>query len=222
MSGRTLVDLSHPITDGMVTYPGLPGPAIGTHLSREQSRERYAAGTEFHIGDIEMVGNTGTYLDTPFHRFADGYDLAGLPLESCVAVAGVLFDAGDEVALEAEVFAAVNVRGRAVLIRTGWDRHFGTEAYGGPGHPFLTGPAAHALAEGGARLVGIDSVNIDDMSDASRPAHTTLLAVGVPIVEHLTNLDQLPVRGFTVTALPPAVVGLGTFPVRVVAEIAPP
>jgi kynurenine formamidase len=219
MAERVVVDLSHRIADGMVTYPGLPGPVVGAHLTREASRTHYEPGTEFHIGSISMVGNTGTYLDTPYHRFADGYDLAGLPVEDCYRLPGVLFEADDRQAIGPSVFAGANLRGRAVLIRTGWDRHFGTDAYGGADHPFVTGPGARALVEAGARLVGIDSVNIDDVSNGSRPAHSALLAAGVPILEHLTNLDRLPVRGFTVTALPPRVVGLGTFPVRAVAEV---
>lgn len=218
MTDRTLYDLSHKITDGMVTYPGLPGPEIEAHLSREQSRAHYAAGTEFHIGSVSMVGNTGTYLDTPFHRFEEGYDLAGLAVEHCYAVPGVLFDAGERRGIGPGLFAGADLTGRAVLIRTGWDRHFGTDQYG-IDHPYLTGPGAAALAQGKARLVGIDSVNLDDTSTGKRPAHTTLLGAGIPIIEHMCGLDQLPVRGFTVTALPPAVAGLGTFPVRVVAEI---
>lgn len=215
----TIVDLSHTISDGLVTYPGLPGPTIGTHLSREASRERYAPGTEFHIGTISMVANTGTYLDMPFHRYADGADLAGLPAERVVAIDGVVVRQQGEGGIGPEQLDDVETWGKAVLFQTGWDRLFGTPAYGGPEAPFLTADAARRLVDGQAAIVGIDSVNIDDTTDASRPAHTILLAAGIPIVEHLTNLDRLPARGFEVTALPPRIEGMGTFPVRAIARI---
>jgi kynurenine formamidase len=214
----TLVDLSHPIRDGMVTYPGLPGPTIGTHLSREASRERYEAGTEFHIGTIAMVANTGTYLDSPFHRYADGADLAGLPASVCTDVEGVVVRVSDRRAIGPDVLADIDTWHRTVLFHTGWDRHFETPAYAVDA-PFLTADAARRLADGGATLVGIDSVNVDDISGNRRPAHSILLAAGIPLLEHLTGLDRLPDRGFVVTALAPMVEGLGTFPVRVVARI---
>jgi kynurenine formamidase len=213
----TIVDLSHRISDGLVTYPGLPGPVITDHLSREASRERYAPGYEFQIGRIEMVSNTGTYLDTPFHRFADGHDLAGLDLARVVDVPGVLVEATAR--QEAELPAGLAVGGRAVLFRTGWDRHWATDAYGDPGHPFVGTDAVEQLVAGGAAVVGIDSVNIDDTRTGARPVHTALLAAGIPIVEHLRGLDQLAGRSFTFTAVPPAVVGMGTFPVRAVAVL---
>lgn len=190
----TLVELSHVIEDGMTTYPGLPAPEIGSHLSFEESAGVYASGTEFAIGRIAMVANTGTYLDTPAHRFRDGHDLAGLALERCADLAGT-----------------------AVLIRTGWDRHWRTERYGHPTHPFLTADGARHLVAAGVALVGIDSVNIDDTSPAAagqRPTHTTLLAAGVPVVEHLTGLDELPTTGARFFAAPPRVAGMATFPVR--------
>jgi arylformamidase len=212
-----LVDLSHPITDGLITYPGLPGPTIGDHLSREASRERYAPGYEFQIGHIAMVSNTGTYLDTPFHRFADGHDLAGLDLERVVDVPGVLVDA--TVGQAATLPDDVDVAGRAVLFHTAWDRHWDTDAYGDPSHPFVGMAAVERLVAAGAAVVGIDSVNIDDTRTGERPVHTTLLGAGIPIVEHLCGLDALIGATFTFTAAPPAVVGMGTFPVRALARV---
>ena len=209
-----IIDLSHPIVDGMVTYPGLPAPEVGTHLTREASRERYDVGTEFHIGCISMVGNTGTYLDTPFHRFADGWDLADLDLTKVVAVPGLVLDGAAEGPTTAAVLAGVDVAERAVLVRTGWDRHFGTERYGDPSHPFVGTDLAEALVAGGAAVVGIDSVNIDATTTGARPVHTALLRAGIPIVEHLRGLDALPAAPFTFTAVPAPVRGLGTFPVR--------
>jgi kynurenine formamidase len=212
---RTIIDLSQPIRDGLVTYPGLPAPVISDHLGREESQSRYADGYEFQIGRIEMVANTGTYLDTPFHRFADGHDLSGLDLHRVVNVPGVLVDAPADGPIGLEAFDGLDLRGRAVIIRTGWSRHFGTEHYGDPSHPGLTAEATASLAAADPAVVGIDSVNIDLTTGGERPAHTGLLEAGVPIVEHLTNLDQL--EGdvpFTFTAVPPAVVGMGSFPVR--------
>jgi arylformamidase len=216
------VDLSHSIENGMITYKGLPAPLICDHLSREQSRNVYAAGTEFQIGRIEMVANTGTYLDTPFHRYADGYDLSGLPLEmvsgvpgSTVRVAGI-----NQRAIDWQTFAAVPVRGRAVLVNTGWDAHWRTDRYF-EGHPFLTQKAAEYLRDSGATLVGIDSLNIDGTSDGSRPVHSVLLAAGIPIVEHLTRLSLLPAEGFRFCAVPPKIAAMGTFPVRAHAWVGP-
>lgn len=211
-----LVDLSHPIRDGEVTYPGLPAPVIRTHLSREQSRANYSEGTEFQIGGIDMVANTGTYVDAPFHRYPEGGDIASLPLSRLVGVPGVVVDA-TETRIGPEVFADTETWGRAVLVRTGWDRRFGGDGYLG-GHPHLTEGAATRLVDGGAALVGIDSANIDDTSGGTRPAHTALLAAGIPIVEHLANLDRLPDGDFELFAIPAPVVGMGTFPVRAVAR----
>jgi kynurenine formamidase len=215
-----LVDLSHSIEDGMITYPGLPGPTIGEHMTREASRDHYAPGTEFSIGRIEMVGNTGTYLDSPFHRHADGADLAGLALEQLAHLEGVVIDivGRAERAIDAANLAGTPVRGRAVLIHTGWARHWRTEQYGHD-HPYLTAEAADWLVEQGAALVGIDSLNIDDTADLSRPAHTRLLAAGIPIVEHLCNMELLPTSGFRFHAAPPPVVGMATWPVRAYAVI---
>lgn len=213
---RVLVELSHPIEAGMVTYPGLPAPEIVPHLTREASRAVYAPGTEFAMDWIRMIGNTGTYLDSPYHRYPEGPDLAGLPLAGLVDLpVTVVRTAGSGVrAVDVAVLAAVEVRDRAVVLHTGGDRHWGTPAYAVDA-PYLTEAGARWLVEHGARLVGIDSVNIDEaVAGGSRPAHTLLLAAGIPIVEHLTGLDQLPPTGARFTAAPPRVAGFGTFPVR--------
>jgi arylformamidase len=223
-SDMRIVDLSHPIRAGLVTYPGLPAPSITPHLSREESRARYAPGTEFEIDVISMVGNTGTYLDSPFHRYADGPDLAGLSLESLVGLRAEVFHLQDAWSPErrgirSASLADRDVRGAAVLLHTGWDRWFGRPEYGS-GAPFLTGEGAQWLIEAGATLVGIDSLNIDDTeSGGERPAHSLLLDAGVHVVEHLTNLAALPPHGARFTAAPPAVERFGTFPVRAFAEI---
>lgn len=214
-----LVDLSHVIADGTITYPGLPGPVISDHLGREESRARYAPGYEFQIGRIDMVANTGTYLDTPFHRFADGHDLSGLELGRVAGVPGVVIDATADQIAGAELLDGIELSGRAVLVRTGWDQHWGTDRYGEPDHPFLAPEAAQRLVEAGASVVGIDSVNIDDTRGGERPIHTVLLGAGIPIVEHLRGLDAIAGRAFRFTAVPPAVAGMGTFPVRAFAEI---
>jgi arylformamidase len=203
-----LIDLSHTIFDGLVTYPGLPAPRISDHLSRDASASHYAPGTTFHIGRIEMVANTGTYLDTPAHRFEEGVDLAGIALERLAGIPGIVIQGNAR-----SSFHRDDLSGKAVLVHTGWSKHFGTPQYGS-GHPFLTREIAEMLVERGAALVGIDSLNIDDTADGSRPVHTVLLAAGIPIVEHLTGLDQLPGSRFTFFAVPPKVRGLGTFPVR--------
>ena len=199
----------------MTTYPGLPGPVVSDFLAREDSRSRYAPGTTFHIGKVELVTNTGTYVDAPFHRFAEAADVAALPLERLADVEGIVVDASrrDGRAVDAPLFAGRELAGRAVLVRTDWSRHWGTPAYGS-GHPFLTRGAADALVAARAALVGIDSLNIDDTADGSRPAHTLLLAAGVPILEHLRGLDALPSAGFRVHAVPPPFRGLGSFPTR--------
>ena len=214
----SLIDLSHPVVSGMTTYPGLPGPEIGAFLSREDSRDHYDPGTEFLIGIIEMVGNTGTYLDTPFHRFADGYDLATLDLKSVAGVPGICLRVDVE-EINSDHVADLDVAGKALLLATGWDRHWGTDAYGDPAHPFLNAEAAELLVSNGVTLVGIDSVNIDDTRGGSRPAHTNLLAAGVPVVEHLTGLEGLEGKSFRFYAIPPPVRDFGTFPVRAFAEL---
>lgn len=212
-----LVDLSHVIEDGMVTYPGLPGPRISDHLTFDASRSHYAEGTQFSISRIDMVANTGTYLDTPAHRFPDGHDLSALALERCAALPAVVVDTGGTVAVHD--LAGLELAGAAVLLRTGWDAHWGTERYGDSDHPHLTGEAAQALVEAGATLVGIDSVNIDETTTDERPAHTRLLRAGIPIVEHLTGLHRLPSAGARFTAVPPSITGMGTFPVRAFAMV---
>lgn len=217
---RRYVDLSHTIEHGMSTYPGLPAPVIEDHLSREQSRANYAAGTEFQIGKISMVANTGTYIDTPFHRFAHGKDVAALDLGTIADLPGVVVSVvgAENRAISRAAFEGSDVKGKAVLVLTGWDAHWRTERYF-QGHPFLTEDAARYLKEQGAVLVGIDSLNIDDTADARRPVHTILLDAGIPIVEHLRGLEQLPTSGFQFTAVPPKVKGMGTFPVRAFATI---
>jgi kynurenine formamidase len=204
----------------MVTVPFLPAPVIDEHLTHEASRAKYAPGTEFSIGRITMVGNTGTYLDTPFHRYADGVDLSGVGLERLVDLAAVVVDATvrDSQAITPDRFDGLEFRGLAVLVQTGWDQHWGTDRYGS-GHPYLTRESAELLVGGGAALVGIDSQNIDSTDDPTRPAHTVLLGAGIPIVEHLTGLGELPSGGFWFTAAPPRVVGMGTWPVRAYATL---
>lgn len=214
-----IVDLSHSIAHGTITYPGLPGPAISDHLSRVASRERYAPGYEFQIGRIDMVANTGTYLDTPFHRFADGHDLAGLDLARVADVPGVVIDASGPQEIPADLLDGLELGGRAVLFHTGWDEHWGAEVYGDPSHPFLAVATAERLVDAGASVVGIDSVNIDSTRSGERPIHTALLAAGIPIVEHLCHLDRLFGTHFRFFAVPPAVEGMGTFPVRALAVI---
>jgi arylformamidase len=214
-----LIDLSHPIERGMITYPGLPGPVISDFLGREASRGHYSEGTTFHIARIRMVTNTGTYVDAPFHRYANGPDVAGLPLEKLADLEGLVVNAeGRGRALEADLFAGRDLSGRAVLVRTGWDRNWRTPAYG-EGHPYLTRAAAEFLSGAGPALVGIDSLNIDDTSDGVRPAHTLLLGAGVPIVEHLCNLAELPETGFRFHCVPAPFRGLGSFSVRAYAVL---
>jgi arylformamidase len=217
MATQRLVDLSHLIEHGMVTYKGLPGPHICDFWTREHSAQFYDDGASFQIGRIDMVANTGTYLDAPFHRFADGADLAALELDRLAALPGIVVRSGGT-AVDAAAFEGRDLAGKAVLVHTGWDRHWRTDAYF-EGHPFLTEAAARLLVARGARLVGIDSHNIDDTSGKGRPVHTHLLGAGVLICEHMTNLSALPDEGFSFTAVPPKVAGMGTFPVRAFARI---
>ena len=210
-----LVDVSHVVEHGMVTYKGLPAPLVCDFLSREESRSLYAPGTEFHIGKIEMVANTGTYLDSPFHRYATGKDLSELSLERLADLDAVVIrpDLSQGRAIDRPVFEGRDLRGKAVLVQTGWDRHWRADHYF-EGHPFLTRDAAQLLVKAGAVLVGIDSLNIDDTHDGTGPVHSTLLAADIPIVEHLRGLDQLPERAFRFFAVPVKVKEMGTFPVR--------
>lgn len=214
-SERTILDLSHVVEDGMITYPGLPGPVISDFLSREESRSRYEPGTEFQIGRIDMCSNTGTYIDTPFHRYPDGGDLAALPLERIADVEAVVIDASlsAERAVDREALLPHDLRGKAVLIRTGWSRHWSTDTYF-HGHSYLTEAAAGYLVDHEVALVGIDSLNIDDTTGGARPVHSLLLAAGIPICEHLTNLEALPATGSRFSAVPVMVRGMGAFPVR--------
>jgi kynurenine formamidase len=215
-----IVDLSHVIEEGMVTYKGLPGPHICDFWTREGSAANYDDGSSFQIGRIDMVANTGTYLDSPFHRYEDGKDLSELPLGSVAELPAIVirrpFENG--LATDAADLERFDVRGKAVLVHTGWDRHWRTDAYQ-ENHPFLTAAAAEWLVENEAVLVGIDSNNIDDTRERRRPVHTILLGAEIPICEHMTGLERLPDSGFTFTAAPPKVRGMGTFPVRAFAVL---
>lgn len=213
-------DLSHTITDGLITYKGLPAPIICDYLSREKSREVYAPGTEFQIGKIEMVANTGTYLDCPFHRYADGKDLSEVELVRFVDLDGLVVrvDHRQTRSIDASFFTNKELRGRAVLVQTGWDAYWATDAYF-ENNPHLTEDAAVYLRDCGVKLVGIDSLNIDNTQGKTRPVHSTLLAAEILIVEHLCNLAQVPDDGFTFSAVPPKIKGMGTFPVRALAKI---
>ncbi len=214
-----LIDLSHCVEDGMITYKGLPAPIICDYLSREASRLRYAPGTEFHIGKIEMVANTGTYLDSPSHRYAEGKDLSELELASLANLDCVVVRATDRAGRAIDAMeASAELRGKAVLFHTGWDRHWRTDQYF-EDHPYLTGRLAEELVAAGVALVGIDSFNIDCTDDGERPVHTTLLGAEIPIVEHLCGLEQAPDRGARFYAVPVKVKGMGTFPVRAFARL---
>jgi arylformamidase len=211
------IDLSHVIESGMITYKGFPAPLICDYMSREESRERYEAGTEFQIGKIEMIANTGTYIDSPFHRYENGDDIADLRLKDLVGIEARVFRSG-ETAIGPELFAGIDFRGKAVLVNSGWDKHWRTDAYF-ENHPHLTREAALFLADGGASIVGIDSFNIDSVATRARPVHTVLLGHGIPIIEHMCNLRDLPDASFALTAAPVAVRGMGSFPVRAFATL---
>jgi len=216
-----LVELSHTIRAGLVTYPGLPAPEIRPFLSREDSIARYAEGTQFAMDIITMIGNTGTYLDSPFHRYAGGTDLAGLALDTLVDLPAEIFHLRDVSArgIPVDALTGRDLAGKAVLLDTGWSRLFGASEYA-VGAPFLTGEGAAYLVDQGVTLVGIDSLNIDDVeSGGERPAHSLLLAAGIHVVEHLTAVEELPESGGTVTVVPPKIEGFGTFPVRAFARI---
>jgi arylformamidase len=219
-AGGRLVELNHVIRDGLITYPGLPGPAIAPYLTREASRDQYAPGTEFAIDQLTLIGNTGTYLDAPYHRYPDGADLSSVPLEATVdrPTTVVRVTGTGQLAIDVGAVAGLDVGGRAVLLHTGDDTRFGSPGYAEGSH-FLTRAAAAWLAANGAALVGIDAINIDDTGDGSRPAHTLLLAAGIPVVEHLTGLGQLPPTGARFTAVPLRIEGFGTIPVRAFARL---
>jgi len=220
MSHDKLIDLSHTIEHGMITYKGLPAPIVCDYLSREASRARYAPGTEFQIGKIEMIANTGTYLDCPFHRYADGADLSEIGLESLADLDCVVVRATDREnrAIDHVPFDPTTLKGKALLFHTGWDTHWRTDQYF-EGHPHLTGALAQRLVDAGVALVGIDSFNIDSIDDGTRPVHSALLGAGIPIVEHMCNLAALPDRGTRFFAVPVKVKGMGTFPVRAFARL---
>lgn len=214
-----LIDLSHVIFNGLITYKGLPAPIICDYLSREKSKGLYEAGTEFQIGKIEMVTNTGTYIDCPFHRFEHGADMAEVSLEQFANLDAITINACNVTAIDADFFRDKDVRGKAVIVFTGWSKHWNTEAYF-ENHPYLTAEAAQYLKDQEVKLVGIDSHNIDNTTGKSRPVHTTLLGAGILIVEHLCNLDKLPLGNYKFNAVPPKFKGVGTFPVRAYAMVA--
>lgn len=214
-----IVELSHEIRDRMVTYPGLPAVRIGAHTTHEASKVQYAPGTTFHIARLELVGNTGTYIDAPFHRDEDAEDLADIPLERLVDLPGLVLRAPENSReLGPELFAGRELRGRAILVHTGWSRRWGRNHYF-VGHPYLSAEAAALLAAAEPALVGIDSLNIDSTADPARPVHTALLRAGIPILEHLCNLERLPDEGFRFFAAPPRLVDVGSFPVRAFALV---
>ena len=215
-----LIDLSHTIENGLVTYKGLPAPIICDYLSRENSKQFYEEGTEFQIAKIEMVSNTGTYLDCPFHRFENGKDLSEIGLECFTDLEAVVIRVPftDTLAITEDHIKNSEVRNRAVLINTGWDSNWNTEKYY-ENHPYLTQGAARYLKNSNTKLVGIDSHNIDNTTVKNRPVHTTLLGAEILIVEHLCNLYLLPEDGFTFSAMPPKFKGVGTFPVRAMAKL---
>ncbi|MEJ0080940.1 MAG: cyclase family protein [Puia sp.] len=216
----TFIDLSHTIENGLITYKGLPAPVICDYLSREDSKKNYAEGTSFQIGKIEMVSNTGTYIDCPFHRYADGQDLNDTPLEHLAELKGMVLRAPyqQRMAIDIDFFEGLDLKGKAVLINTGWDIHWNTERYYYD-HPFLTESAANYLKESRVILVGIDSHNIDDTRSNTRPVHSILLGNEILIVEHLCNLSALPDENFIFSAIPPKFKGVGTFPVRAMARL---
>ncbi len=216
---KQLIDLSHTIEDGLITYKGLPAPVICDYLSREASKANYAEGTTFQIGQIEMSANTGTYLDSPFHRYEQGKDISELGLESMAGLDTVKVSVDEQItAIGKDSFTDTSVSGKAVLVQTNWSRHWNTERYY-EGHPYLTEQAALFLRDQGAVLVGIDSYNIDDISGGERPVHSVLLGAGILIVEHLCGLDAVPDSGSSFYAVPVKVKGFGTFPVRAFVEV---
>jgi arylformamidase len=217
--GNVMVDLSHTIENGLVTYKGLPAPIICDYLSRENSKKFYEEGTEFQIGKIEMVSNTGTYIDCPFHRYVHGKDLSEVGLESFTDLPAIVIRVPHTktISITDELLKNYEIRNRAVLIHTGWDEYWNTDLYY-ENHPHLTKEAAEYLKKCNVKLVGIDSHNIDDTSGKSRPVHTILLGAEILIVEHLCNLNSIPDDGFTFSAVPPKFKGVGTFPVRAMAK----
>ena len=216
-----LIDVSHTIEHGMMTYKGIPGPTISDHLTREDSKKHYAPGTEFYIGKIEMVANTGTYVDSPFHRYPDGSDLSGLDLYSLANLDAIVIRrrVKDRRELDPSLLEGLEIEGKAILFHTDWDLNWRTEHYFNGQHPFVTAATAKYLADSRPALVGIDSYNIDSTNDGTRPTHSILLEHGIPIVEHLCGLRELPDNGFKFFAVPVKVRGFGTFPVRAFALV---
>ena len=219
-NARRFIDVSHTVEQGMITYKGFPAPVICDWMSREASRSKYAHGTEFQIGKIEMIANTGTYVDSPFHRYENGKDLSELPLESLADLDCVMvrIDSASGPAIDTVPLSPDRVRGKAVLFHTGWDKHWRTDSYF-EGHPYLTERAAEWLSNAGAAIVGIDSLNIDSVATGERPVHTILLGSDIPIVEHMCNLSGVPDEGGRFSAVPVKVKGFGTFPVRAFVSI---
>ena len=217
----SIIDLSQTISDGVKTYKGIPAIHVCDYLSRKESRKTYATGTEFQMDEIKLVGNSGTYIDSPFHRYADGKDLASLALSSTINLQAIVIRAphlNEWSAVGVEAFEDKQLTGKAVLVDTGWSKHFGTEKYIAH-HPFVTEEAAEYLLSQCVALVGIDSHNIDDIRQNTRPVHSILLGADIPIVEHLTNLSSLPDQGFSFFAAPIKFKGVGTFPTRAYAII---
>jgi arylformamidase len=213
------VELSHAIVPGMKTYPGLPQPNVNVIVDYEASRARYQNQAEFYIASLHLCGNTGTYVDSPRHRYRDGVDLAGLPLERLADLPTIVVDATQAGrAINGEAFRGRDLAGHAVLFRTDFSNHWGTDPYFS-NNPFITAEAADLLVSKRPAFVGIDSLNIDDTGDPARPAHTKLLGAGIPICEHMTNLKALPTSGVRLHAVPIAWVGGGTFPVRAYAIV---
>lgn len=212
-----LIELSHTIEEGLITYKGIPAPLICDFLSRKDSESHYADGVSFCINQIDMPANTGTYIDSPFHRYENGKDLSQLDLNCVTELEGVIVRTNDH-AIDATHFQNLDLTGKAVLIQTGWSRHWKTDAYF-ENHPFLTKDAAEYLKQQGVALAGIDSLNIDDIEDLERPVHSILLAAEIPIVEHLCNLESLPISGFRFNSAPVKIKGFGTFPVRAYAVV---
>ena len=216
-----LIDLSHTIFDGIQTIKNIPGPIICDFWERESTAKNYSDGSTFQMGKIEMISNTGTYMDCPFHRYADGHDLSGLPLKNCVNLPTIIVDAPYQngLAVDVSFFKNLDVRKKAILVRTGWSEFFNTEKYLTQ-HPFLTEDAALFLRDNGATLVGIDSHNIDDTRGGKRPVHTILLRENILIVEHLTNMAEIPTgKKIYFSAVPPKIIGMGTFPVRAYVKV---
>ena len=213
MNKNKYIDLSHTIFDGLVTYKGLPAPIICDYLSRENSKNVYEDGTSFQIGKIEMVTNTGTYIDCPFHRYENGKDLSEVTLEKFVNIPCITIDVVHEIEIGVNFFENIDLQNKAVMINTGWSKHWNTDLYF-ENHPYLTEAAALFLKEKNVKLVGIDSHNIDDTRGKKRPVHTILLGAEILIVEHLCNLDKLPKENYFFSAVPPKIKGAGTFPVR--------